>query len=44
MGQMDLLGEVARVMAPAARETFSGLWARYDAVATTAMSAAWPGP
>lgn len=43
LGQMDLLGEVARVMAPTVRETLSDLWPRYDAVVTTAMSAAWPG-
>lgn len=43
LGQMDLLGEVARVMAPAVRETLGDLWPRYDGVVTTAMSAAWPG-
>ncbi|QDO88215.1 glycosyltransferase family 1 protein [Ornithinimicrobium ciconiae] len=43
LGQMDLLGEVARVMAPAVRETLTDLWPRYDAVVTTAMSSAWPG-
>lgn len=43
MGQMDLLGEVAKVMAPAVRETLTDLWPRYDGVVTTAMSAAWPG-
>ena len=43
LGQIDLLGEVARVMAPAVRETLTDLWPRYDAVVTTAMSSAWPG-
>lgn len=41
--QMELLGQVARVMAPAVRETLTDLWPRYDALVTTAMSAAWPG-
>lgn len=43
MGQMGLLGEVARVMAPAVRETLTDLWPRYDGLVTTAMSSAWPG-
>lgn len=43
LGQMDLLGEIAQVMAPAVRATLTDLWPRYDAVVTTAMSAAWPG-
>ncbi|NLG22977.1 MAG: glycosyltransferase family 1 protein [Actinomycetales bacterium] len=40
--QIAFLGQVARAMAPAVRETLSGMWSRYDAVVTTAMSAAWP--
>ncbi|MCK0112568.1 glycosyltransferase [Ornithinimicrobium sp. F0845] len=40
--QLEFLGQVARAMAPAVRETLTGMWSRYDAVVTTAMSAAWP--
>ncbi|USQ77385.1 glycosyltransferase [Ornithinimicrobium cryptoxanthini] len=41
--QMELLGDVARVMAPAVRATMTDLLPRYDALVTTAMSSAWPG-
>ncbi|WP_109474105.1 glycosyltransferase [Ornithinimicrobium cavernae] len=41
--QMGLLGEVARVMAPAVRATMTDLLPRYDGLVTTAMSSAWPG-
>lgn len=41
--QMELLGQVARVMAPAVRATMTELLPRYDGFVTTAMSSAWPG-
>lgn len=41
--QMGLLGDVARVLAPAVRATMSDLLPRYDALVTTAMSSAWAG-
>lgn len=40
--QLEMLGEVAQMMAPAVRETLEDLWPRYDAFVTTALSAAWP--
>ena len=42
-GQMDLLAEVARLMAPAVAGTMRDLWPRYDGFVSTAMTATWAG-
>lgn len=41
--QMELLRDVARVLAPAVRATMTDLLPRYDALVTTAMTSAWAG-
>lgn len=41
--QMELLREMARVLAPAVRTTMTDLLPRYDALVTTAMTSAWAG-
>lgn len=41
--QMELLQDVARVLAPAVRSTMTDLLPRYDALVTTAMTSAWAG-
>lgn len=41
--QMELLRDVAQVMAPAVRATMTDLLPRYDALVTTAMTSAWAG-
>jgi UDP:flavonoid glycosyltransferase YjiC (YdhE family) len=40
-GQMGLLGDLARVLAPEVARTMRDLWPRYDGFVTTAMSATW---
>ncbi|MFK5633546.1 glycosyltransferase [Ornithinimicrobium sp. LYQ103] len=42
-GQMGLLGDLARVLAPEVTRTMRDLWPRYDGFVTTAMSATWAG-
>lgn len=42
-GQLGLIGQVARLIAPEVARTMHGLAGRYDGFVTTALSARWPG-
>lgn len=42
-GQMGMIGEMARVLAPEVARTMRDLAPRYDGFVTTALTATWPG-
>lgn len=42
-GQLGMIGEMARVLAPEVSRTMRDLAPRYDGFVTTALSATWPG-
>lgn len=42
-GQMELMAQVARLMAPSVALTMRDLWPRYDGFVSTALSATWAG-